>query len=381
MLRRNTRVGRLDDFKWIAALLVVANHTSPLESISVTADFLLTRVFARMAVPFFFMVTGYFVLYGAMQEQGGFGRIRKSLQKTGMMYLFVTLLYLPVQIYKVIREPVAATAFFGKILRAVFFDGTYYHLWYLPAAMLGLVLAFMLLRYMERKALLVAAVLYLIGLLGDGYYGLIEGIPVIGSFYEGLFTIFSYTRNGLFLAPLFILLGYEAAKNEKNLLTREGVGILHRNVERTGMPGISERIQLRILRNLIICLVFLCVEGLILHHYGVQRHDSMYLILPVCMVYLFRYLLLKQGEKRRKSSFYRKGPMLLYFLHPFMILVVRGFVKVTKMQVLLEVSPFYYVTVLMGSVAAAYACLWLSGWFKRNACVMPESIRRKKKCI
>lgn len=345
MLRQNTRVGRLDDFKWIAALLVVANHTSPLESINGTADFLLTRVLARVAVPFFFMITGYFVLYGDMQEQGGFGRILKSLQKTGMMYLLVTLLYLPVQIYKAIKEPVTATAFIGNVLRAVFFDGTYYHLWYLPAAMLGLVLAYVLLRFSERKALFAAAVLYLIGLLGDSYYGLIEGIPVIDSFYKGLFRIFSYTRNGLFLAPLFILSGYEAAKTGQNLLARQ---------------------QSRVLRNLIICLIFMCAEGLILHHYGVQRHDSMYLILPICMVYLFRYLLLMQGEKCQKSSFYRKGPMLLYFLHPFMILVVRGFVKVTKLQLLLELSPLYYVTVLAGSVAAAYACWWLFGWLKRN---------------
>ena len=60
MKQRN--LGGIDFFKFIAALVVVAIHTSPLSSFSVDADFILTRVLARIAVPFFLMVTGYFVL-------------------------------------------------------------------------------------------------------------------------------------------------------------------------------------------------------------------------------------------------------------------------------------------------------------------------------
>ena len=51
------RYGGLDAFKVIAALLVVAIHTSPLTTYSPDGDFLLTRSLARVAVPFFFMVT------------------------------------------------------------------------------------------------------------------------------------------------------------------------------------------------------------------------------------------------------------------------------------------------------------------------------------
>lgn len=54
--------GSLDDCKIIAAFLVIAIHTSPLTSFSAEADFVLTRIMARTAVPFFLMVTGYFLL-------------------------------------------------------------------------------------------------------------------------------------------------------------------------------------------------------------------------------------------------------------------------------------------------------------------------------
>lgn len=44
----------IDYFRFIAALLIIAIHTSPLGSFSETGDFMLTRIIARVAVPFFF---------------------------------------------------------------------------------------------------------------------------------------------------------------------------------------------------------------------------------------------------------------------------------------------------------------------------------------
>ena len=51
----------LDRFRVAAAVLVAAIHTSPLTTYTADGDFWLTRVLARLAVPFFFLVTGYFL--------------------------------------------------------------------------------------------------------------------------------------------------------------------------------------------------------------------------------------------------------------------------------------------------------------------------------
>ncbi len=51
-------MGVLDWFRIAAAFLVTAIHISPLEDISAQGDLVLTRILARVAVPFFFMVTG-----------------------------------------------------------------------------------------------------------------------------------------------------------------------------------------------------------------------------------------------------------------------------------------------------------------------------------
>ena len=58
----------LDNFRLMAALLVTAVHTSPLAPWSEAADFWLTRVLARVAVPFFLMVAGYFLQKGGWDK-------------------------------------------------------------------------------------------------------------------------------------------------------------------------------------------------------------------------------------------------------------------------------------------------------------------------
>lgn len=338
MLQPKMRIKRLDDFRWIAAFLVVAIHTSPLESVSETADFLLTRVIARVAVPFFFMVTGYFVLYGENRKK----RLIHTLKKTGSWYLALSLLYLPIQLYKLLEQKISV-AYVGEFFKMVLFDGTFYHLWYLPALMLGLLVAFFLLHLGDKTAFLCAGALYIVGLLGDSYYGITERIPFLNSIYNGMFQLFSHTRNGLFYAPLFLLLGYEMAALYK---------------EKGGLSG-------NLPRNGLLCMLFMVAEGMILHFYKFQRHDSMYLILPFVMLYLFGFLLSDKREGK-KNPFYLKGPMLVYFLHPFVILILRGFVKVTKWEVFLKVSPLYYLSVLAGSLCIAFLCLWAEKFWKHK---------------
>lgn len=346
-MEQSRRIRRLDDFRWIAAALVVAIHTSPLESLNETADFLLTRVIARVAVPFFFMVTGYFVL---AEEQNRRENIVKTLKKTGKLYFLLTLLYLPVQCYKglsALRAEGALTTRAGKtaadMLRAVLFDGTYYHLWYFPALMLGLCLAGVLLRSGRRSALIKAGMLYAFGLLGDSYYGIAEQIPLLKRIFDELFHVSSYTRNGFFYAPLFLIMGALAADVSRDFRRgRCGVGML---------CG---------------CLPLLLGEGLLLHHFELQRHDSMYVMLPFVMAGLFGVLLAGNGRQAAGSVFYRKAPMLVYFLHPLVILVLRGVVKLTHFGFLLTISPLYYLLIVSGSVAAAGGCLRIAEWYRER---------------
>ena len=155
-MKKTKEYGGIDYFRIIAALLIVAIHTSPLASISNIADFILTRVIARVAVPFFFMTSGFFLFSnGSAKEE----KIKRFLKKTSVIYLVTIVLYIPINFY--------AGYFYKKnllfnIIKDIIFDGTIYHLWYLPAAILGVALVSLLIKYMSlNRAFIISCILYI----------------------------------------------------------------------------------------------------------------------------------------------------------------------------------------------------------------------------
>lgn len=265
----------LDRFRLAAAILVIAIHTGPLFSLCPTANVFLTRVLARMAVPFFFMLTGYFL------ARDGWRSLGRLWRRTLLLYGASILLYLPLNLYQG-----------GFPWRNLWFEGTFYHLWYLPAVLLGTLIARQLYRLGLRLALPSALLLYLIGLGGDSWYGLAVQAG-LGPFYNALFTVFTYTRNGLFFAPLFLLLG--AAGRQFSMALS--------------------------LRGFLFSFCAMTAEAFLLRHFNLPRHDCFYFFLPLVMIFGFS-LLLGCNEGRDRGC--GKIAMLVYLLHPWCIVLVRG---------------------------------------------------------
>lgn len=319
----------IDCFRFVAALLVVAIHTSPLATFSETGDFILTRVAARVGVPFFLMTSGFFLI-GRYQQNGD--KLKQFVKKTALIYGAAILLYLPINLY---NGYFSGENLLPKLIQDMVFDGTLYHLWYLPASILGAAIAWCLARrYSKPMALAIGGLLYLVGLFGDSYYGAIQGIAGIKGFYGLLFQVFDHTRNGLFLAPAFFLLGWMAGEGKKELSLGKslwGCGV---------------------------CFGLMLGEALVLHSLGFQRHDSMYLFLLPGMYFLFRALLHWRGAR---MPLLRDSSLLVYLIHPLMIVVIRMVSKKLGLQeVLVENSLVHFVSVCLASVAfsVAAAALW-----------------------
>lgn len=347
-MRTKPNYGWLDRFRIIAALAVIAIHTSPLATFHEGADFFLTRVLARIAVPFFFMVTGHFVVAGflpsgkAAPSTKSMVRFRKFLAKTSMLYLFCIILYLPVGIYAGHYEDMSV----GTLLRMLFFDGTFYHLWYFPACIMGVALVYLLSRFLSLGAMTaVSAVLYAIGLLGDSYYGLVEKVPALEAFYGFLFQISSYTRNGLFLAPLFLVLGAWMAGAAQG---QDGRDLSEKRLFLCSLSALS--------------FALMTGEAFLLRHFQFQRHDSMYLLLVPVMFFLYRFLLCIPAKS---DGAFRTVSTWIYVLHPAFIVVVRGIAKPLGLTgLLVDNSLVHYLAVSFLSVAAAFAMVWLQSMLK-----------------
>lgn len=325
----------IDYFRLVAAILVVIIHTSPLLSMNVTADFVLTRILARVAVPFFFMASGFFMSFKNTtleNQKQGKEHLNRFLYKTFQLYLIAIVLYLPLNLYMgYFKEDFTIWNF----LKDLFLNGTIYHLWYLPAAILGALIAFQSLNKLgTKKALIIAGVLYVIGIFGDSYYYFIPSHSMGYEFYEFLFQFFAYTRNGIFFAPIFFILGI-LADRQKTRLNPKTLWLFF-----------------------ITSMSLMVGEGLLLHFNQIQRHDSMYFMLIPSMYFLFQLLLKEDGKKtnkfmgiKMKTKDFRNISMVIYIIHPLVIVVIRLFGKVTGLTDLLVTYSFlHFICVLTGSI-------------------------------
>ena len=314
----------IDRMRLIAAIFVIAIHTSPLAGYNATGDFILTRVIARVAVPFFFLTTGYFTLSRYHYNNQ---KLLTFLKKTGIIYAAAIVVYLPLNIY---NRYFNQSNLLPSMLKDLVCDGTLYHLWYLPASMLGMLIAWHLVQKFDySKGLIVAGLLYLVGLFGDSYYGIAEKLPVVKSMYNRLFELFNYTRNGLFFAPVFLMLGGLIAEKKCRVTQAQAIA---------GLVG---------------SFLLLLAEALLLHKYGFQRHDSMYVFLLPCTVFLFCFMLHFTGKKVRGL---RIASLLIYLIHPMMIVVVRAAAKITHLQnVLVDDSLVHFAAICAASLLFSFA--------------------------
>ena len=348
-MKNGQNYGGLDRFRILAAILVIAIHTSPLESYSADADFFLTRILARAAVPFFFMVTGQFVLSPQLASRTRapgtvrFSRGREQravwsyLGKLALVYGGCVAVYLPLGIYAGHYRGLTL----GKAVQMLVFEGTFYHLWYFPACMLGILLVTLLGRFLGlRGTLLVSGALYVIGLLGDSYYGVAQRIPALSSVYDAIFQISPYTRNGLFFAPLFLALGCLMGGGRQKAC----------------------RDHLWVWSCFVLSFVLMSKEGFLLRRLGFQRHDSMYVFLVPVMIFLYEILL---SVRSRSVKRLRSISTWVYIVHPAMIVAVRGAARIVHMtELLVDNSLIHYAAVTVLSIAAAAVISYFGDWVK-----------------
>lgn len=296
----NDSYAGIDYFRVIAAFLVITIHTCPLADINGQADFMLTRILARIAVPFFFMTSGFFLITGYHYNGD---RLKRFIRNTTVIYGISILLYLPVNLYNGYFK----TAYLiPNIIKDLLFDGTLYHLWYLPASVIGAVLAWYVVKWLGLYgAFAVTFVLYVFGLLGDSYYGIVEKVPLLHDIYAAFFEVSDYTRNGIFFAPVFFVLGGIAAQKSTRLSMK------------TCCFGFF------------FFFAFMFAEGMGLHALSWQRHDSMYFFLLPCIWFGFLVLTFFRGKRNRLL---RTGALILYLFHPMVIVVLRMFAKITGTQ-------------------------------------------------
>lgn len=303
----------LDLFRFLFSIMIILLHVRPFFNVSYEMDMAINNIIGRICVPFFFLISGYFA---AKQEQKKPDYIGTYIRSMIPVYLLWSAVYLPWSLslaapYIAQGQEMLNALALPSVLQtlllivliplaamiALLYSGVYYHLWYFPALLLSmLVLRWWKKKHSLRVLLAVSFVLLLFGAT-ETYYGF------CGQFFQSLlhyyYAVFFTTRNFLFFALFYVVLGYWIGKREQ---------------------PVSSLCFLKLL----ISIAALIAEGLLLQ--TTQRLDSNILLACVPLVYyLFSCLLytninlswLKGSPLRTISKYY-------YLVHPLMILFVHA---------------------------------------------------------
>jgi len=272
------------------------------------------------------MVTGYFLIpkYINNAEKKPILPVG-FLKKTVLLYAGVSLLYLPVAIY---AGYYSSGNIIASILRNIIFDGTFYHLWYLPASIIGVLIIYLLARLFSFRTVLgITVFLYILGMFGDSYYGFTNSVPVLNTVYAAGFQVFSFTRNGIFLAPVFLAMGGWLA--QLKLSPNKKASII----------------------GFVISLSLMLVEGIFLYLHDLPRHDSMYIFLLPCMFFLFQIIL---QHNNHEKPIRRDIAKYIFILHPLVIVAVRGSARIMGLNNLLVGNNMIHF------FAVSLVCIFLS---------------------
>ena len=204
----------VDLLKFIFAIFIVGIHTSIMNNFESNAQWYILHLFFRMAVPFFFIASGFF--YGKKCKNGKIkDNAIKQVKRLIVPFVFWLLVSLPYVIISMHGENVRLIII--KVIRQLIFY-PWGALWFLSASMVAIVLSsFFIKKNKLLLAIIISIALYVIALLGNSYYFLLDNISILKKMMDFYIKIFITVRNGIFVGfPIFIIGVYLSTK-ESNI--------------------------------------------------------------------------------------------------------------------------------------------------------------------
>lgn len=294
----------IDIAKYIAAIFVVAIHTSPFKNISPEINFFFINIVCRFAVPFFAVCTGFYM--SSIGEKNGLPYVvKRSLYRMIKLYISWSLIYLIYLTYVWIKSGSNITWLYYKgWLQGTIISFSFYHLWYLISMCYGLCCYSFVKRFINEKLFTsIIIILWTIQAFGYAYDSYFHLFPTIVKNYMNLF---SAIFNGLTLMLPLLLTG--------DMINKYGLSLSNTHI-RIG---------------LLISILGLIIEVYILRHIGVERWSFVLLTLP-CAFFTFTNLY-KMGEKFNKIGNFSKHlasiSLIVYCIHP-MIPGILGYNDIT----------------------------------------------------
>ena len=214
----NSRIQSVDLFRFIAIIAVIIIHTSPFKLVGTTDDgiykylFILLNQTSRFAVPFFFVISGYFWGVKIIKRENITQITIKTTKRLSIIFFIWSCIYLlPFNYIELYNK--GLNNYFSLIYYRINYvinhpiqlitEGTAVHLWFLPALLCSLILNSIFVRYSLVKSLYcISIILYIFGVLAKSYINTPIGIsseinPQYGPFFGTIFFTTGYILSRL----------------------------------------------------------------------------------------------------------------------------------------------------------------------------------------
>lgn len=291
----------IDIGRVVAAILVICIHTNPLFHISESGNYFIVSVIARLAVPFFFIVSGFF--FGRkMDPMHSFSKdlspLIQVIKRLVMIYIMWTVIYLPLQFLAWLRSG-ESWAFWLSYVQNFMFTGSYYTLWYLTGLIFAMIFSYILFKLLSpKKVLILTLSLFIIGTCMQSYFDMFQNPKLFSTYYD----VFITTRNGLFFGSFFVSLGMYMAHSKIKVPQKWSVSLL----------GLS--------------FLLLTFEVFQVRDLAFSKGSGMWFMLVPTCYFLFKTLQNMDLSNRPIYKYLRPFSFLLYVSHGlFMLLLSRLF--------------------------------------------------------
>lgn len=206
------RNNAIDLFRYVCAVLIVNIHAHPLLKMNETANYIVVEHVSRIAVPFFFLVSGF---YFSLRYYAGKKPYGSYIKKLFLIYTMWSVVY---AIEVAILRGGFTMEMLKEFLLRYLYIGVSQHLWFCLALMIAISVLALACRLRAEKVLMVLGiVLFIAGCLGDTERVIGNHIPLLREMYqlEGYVHIQRYA----FYGNSFVILGNVIARHRERLLS------------------------------------------------------------------------------------------------------------------------------------------------------------------
>lgn len=275
--------------------MVVAIHTHPLYEFNSTLEFIVSEFLPRIAVPFFFCVSGYYSIDKIINNEFNLKRTVLSFLKP---YFIWSLIYSSFRMVNDIMDNRLSIKVVVSYVVRFFTIGTETFMWFFPSIIFTTILVFLIFRFRLQKALIPFSILlFILGCVGCSYYQLGIHIPVVKTIIT--WDYFVDVRRAFLMGIPYYSLGYFV------ILTKNKISN----------------------RSVVVCLFLSFLleifEMIIIKHFNLDNSVTMSIAIMPVLYFLFVLFLNKPMYKFAKLSKYSRGlSNFTYYSHSLVILLI-----------------------------------------------------------